>query len=128
MFSRLVIRRMLSAVHKPQVECLFHDDTNTCCYIASCSQTGHAVVIDSVSDYDPINHRTSTTHADKLISKIKAKNLTLDYIIESHVHADHLTGAQLLKKAFPTAKSAIEFNVVKVQKRFLRHLTLRMCL
>ncbi|OMJ82897.1 hypothetical protein SteCoe_16294 [Stentor coeruleus] len=125
MFTRLAIRRMLSAIQKPQVECVFHDDTNTCCYIASCNQTGHAIVIDSVFDYDPINHRTSTTHADKLIDKIKAKNMTLDYILESHVHADHLTGAQLLKKAFPNAKSAIGFNVVKVQETFSKALNLK---
>lgn len=125
MFSRMFLRRMFSAAHKPKVECVFHEDTNTCCYIVSCSQTGQAAVIDSVLDYDPVNHRSSTTHVDKVISKIKSHHWNLSHIIETHVHADHLTGAQALKKAFPNAKSAIGANVVKVQETFAKALNLK---
>lgn len=125
MLSRNFFRRLFSSTHKPKVECVFHEDTNTCCYIVSSNHTGHAMVIDSVLDYDSVNHRSSTHHVDKVISKIKSHHWKLSYILETHVHADHLTGAQVLKKAFPEAKSAIGANVVKVQETFAKALNLK---
>ena len=125
MIGRLLIRSLSSAVKVPKVECIFHDETSTCCYLVSCKETGQAAVIDSVYDYDSINHKSSTTHADKVVSKIKSDNLSLAYILETHVHADHLTGAKVLKKAFPNAKCAIGENVVTVQQTFGKALNLK---
>ena len=107
------------------MECIFHDDTSTCCYIVSCPETGKAAVIDPVLDYDSVNHKTSTTHADKVISHLKSSNLSLEYSMETHVHADHLTGSQILKKAFPRVKSMIGANVVAVQDTFAKALNLK---
>jgi glyoxylase-like metal-dependent hydrolase (beta-lactamase superfamily II) len=108
----------MSHTHKPKVDCFFHEDTNTCCYLVSSPHSGDALLIDSVLDYDPVGHRTSTKHADQVISAIRSANLTLHYILETHVHADHLTGAQVFKSAFPKAKTGIGFNVAQVQQTF----------
>lgn len=124
MIGRLLSRFVGAVAHKPKVECVFDDATNTCTYLVSCTQTGASCVIDPVLDYDPVNHKTSTVHADKVIHKIKTENLSLTHIIETHVHADHLTGAQVLKKAFPHAKTMIGSHVVAVQKTFAQLLNL----
>ena len=123
MFLRPLFRKF-SIQTIPKVECLFHEDTSTCCYIISCPETGKAGVIDSVLDYDPVNHKTHTIHADKVISRLKFLNLELSYIFETHVHADHLTGAQVLKKAYPNALTGIGANVVSVQQTFAKILNL----
>lgn len=124
MIGRLLSRFVGAVVHKPKVECILDDATNTCTYLVSCPQTGASCVIDSVLDYDPVNHKTSTLHADKVIHRIQSENLKLTHILETHVHADHITGAQVLKKAYPQAKTMIGAQVVTVQKTFAKLLNL----
>lgn len=125
MFLRLLSRKLSSSNLRPKVECIFHEETCTCCYVVSCPSTGHAVVIDSVLDYDLLNHRTSTSHIDKVLSYLKSTNLSPLYSIETHVHADHLTAAQLLKKAYPGIKSMIGSHVTVVQNTFAKALNLK---
>lgn len=124
MLGRLITRCMGVTSHRTKVDCIFEEDTNTCTYLVSCPQTGAACVIDPVLDYDAINHKTSTLHADKLIHKIQSNHLTLTHILETHVHADHLTGAQIIKNAFPNAKTMIGSQVAVVQKTFSQLLNL----
>ena len=102
----------------PDVTCLFHKDTNTCTYIVKDSTTNHAMIIDPVLDFDSGSARTAQIHNDKVVEFIESKNLQVDYIVETHVHADHLTGANGLAKKFPSAKTAIGEHVVDVQALF----------
>jgi glyoxylase-like metal-dependent hydrolase (beta-lactamase superfamily II) len=125
MFGRLLTRYISTIKKSPKVDCLYHEDTGTCCYIVACPDTGKAAVIDPVLDYDSVNHKISKTHADKVISAINSYNYSLSYIIETHIHADHITGAQVLKKAFPDAKTIIGANVIAVQKTFGEMLNLK---
>lgn len=125
MFVRLLTRRMANSQIIPNVKCIFHEETSTCCYIVSCPETGKAAVIDSVLDYDSVNHKTSMVHADRVISTLRSENLSLIYNLETHIHADHITGAQVLKKAFPGVKSMIGENVISVQETFAKALNMK---
>lgn len=87
-------------------------------YIVSCPTTNSTLIIDSVLDYDSSSGRTSNTHNDAVINYCKEHNLDVNYILESHVHADHLTGAAYLKENYPHALTGIGANVTKVQQVF----------
>ena len=105
-------------MNQPEVTCLHHKETGTACYIAACPRTKICAIIDPVLDYDPVAHKVSTTHASQVIATVEEHQYQPAYIIETHVHADHLTGAQVLKKRFPEAKTVIGFNVIQVQRTF----------
>ena len=78
------------------VQDFFHEDTNTFSYVMSDPATGKCAVIDSVLDYDAASASTSTTHADRIIAYVREHELEVEWILETHVHADHLTAAQYL--------------------------------
>ncbi len=83
---------------QPKVKSYFDEATSTATHVVSDPKTGHAAIIDSVKDFDPKSGRTSTSSADEVIAYIEAEDLTLDWILETHVHADHLTAAPYLKQ------------------------------
>ena len=92
----------------------FHDkDTGTFTHVISDPQTQRCAVIDPVLDYDMIAGKTSTKSADQIIEYIKSNSLKLDWILESHIHADHLSSAQYLKNNLG-GKVAIGRNILKV--------------
>ena len=124
MFLRLLSRSHCVSSQIPKVECIFHEETCTCCYIVSCPSTGQAAVIDSVLDYDLINHKTSSSHIDRVLSHLASSHLSPVFSIETHVHADHITAAQHLKKAFPNIKSMIGSKITVVQSTFAKALGL----
>ena len=96
----------------------FYDPaTYTLTYLVFDPSTKDAIVIDPVLDYDPLGSNTSTTSVEKLASVIRAENLRLHYVLETHAHADHLTAAQWLKKRFE-AKVVIGENIKAVQEVF----------
>lgn len=77
----------------------FYDkETATFTYLLIDEATRNCAVIDSVLNYDIFSGRTSTTSADELIAIIKQENLTLVWILETHIHADHLTAASYLQE------------------------------
>lgn len=76
------------------------------------------MIIDPVMDFDPAAVRTTQIHNEAVASYCEMESLKVDYIIETHVHADHMTGADFLKKRFPGAKTAIGENVTQVQSLF----------
>ena len=76
----------------------FDKDTATFTYIVSDEATKKCAVIDSVLDYDMNAGKTSTTSADKVISYIKENELDVEWILETHAHADHLTASHYLKE------------------------------
>lgn len=103
---------------KPVAHCIFHENTNTCTYIVKDPTSNHAMIIDPVLDFEMASGQTTNTHNDAVVAYCTEKKLEVDWIVETHVHADHLTGAHFLKTKFPNAKTAIGENVVKVQSLF----------
>ena len=83
---------------KPTVKTFFDEATFTATHVISDPETRHAAIVDSVKDYDPKSGRTSTASADAVIAYVHAQDLTVDWILETHVHADHLTAAPYLKE------------------------------
>lgn len=93
------------------------NQTWTATYIAFDPESKDAVVIDPVLDIDTMPWRTSTDSLDKVCDFIKTHALTLHWILDTHVHADHLSGASELKSRL-NAPIAINANVIRVQKIF----------
>lgn len=101
-----------------QIKTWFDKDTYTLTYCVYDDVTKDAVLIDSVWDYDPASGSIRLNSVNEVTEFIKNQNLNLHYILETHAHADHLTGAQPLKRNFPTAKVAIGAGIIEVQKVF----------
>ncbi len=102
---------------KPIVKTFFDEPTFTASHVVSDPTTKKAAIVDSVLDFDPASGRTSTKSADDIIAYVKAKGLTVEWILETHVHADHLSAAPYLKKHFG-GKIGIGSNITTVQKTF----------
>jgi glyoxylase-like metal-dependent hydrolase (beta-lactamase superfamily II) len=101
----------------PEVSAFFDEATNTITYVVADPETSTCAVIDPVLDYDAAAGRTSTESVDEVIWFIRDNNLSLDLIFETHVHADHLTAAPVLKNEFQS-RTAIGENISTVQKVF----------
>ncbi|MFO1091121.1 MAG: MBL fold metallo-hydrolase [Hyphomicrobiales bacterium] len=102
---------------RPDVQGFFDEATNTVSYVASDPATGACAVIDSVLDYDAAAGRTSKTSADRIIAYVRAKKFVCEWLIETHVHADHLSAAPYVQKALG-GKLAIGSNIKTVQETF----------
>jgi len=101
-----------------KVDHFFDPDTFTLTYVVQDPDTRDAVIIDPVLDYDQLASATSTESVDTVIEFANANNLKVHYILETHAHADHLSGSQALKTAFPDARLAIGKNITIVQELF----------
>ena len=77
----------------PVVKGFFHEPTFTASYVVHDPATNRAAIIDSVLDFDQASGRTSTEFVDQLIDYVRAFGLQVDYILETHAHADHLSAA-----------------------------------
>lgn len=108
----------------PEVKAFFDEATFTVSYVVSDPATAKAAIIDPVLDYDAASGRTSTASADQLIAYINDGGLSVDWILETHVHADHLSGAPYLKEKLG-GKTAIGSSVTAVQKTFKSIFNLR---
>ena len=102
---------------KPDVNAFFDEATFTITYVIADPATKRAAVIDPVLDFDPASGRTSTKSADEVIAFIHSENLGIDWILETHVHADHLSGAPYIREQLG-GKTAIGSNVTAVQNTF----------
>lgn len=102
---------------KITTQAFFDPETGTVTYIVSDNQTGHAAIIDPVLDYDFKSGRTGTTSADRVRAYLADKQLHVDWILETHAHADHLSGAHYLK-AHVGGRIAIGENIRAVQSTF----------
>lgn len=80
------------------IEHFFDKDTATFTYVVSDDATSACAIIDSVLDYDMNAAKTSTLSADKVIGYVKEKGLNVEWILETHAHADHLTASHYLKE------------------------------
>ncbi len=98
-------------------QAFFDPSTWTVTYVVSNNADRHAAIIDPVLDYDFKSGSTSTVSADLVVSYLKAQNLTVDWILETHAHADHLSGAYYLKERVG-GRIAIGENIRTVQSTF----------
>lgn len=101
-----------------EIKTFYDTRTNTFTYVVFDPTSKDAVVIDPVLDYEPAASKVWTESVDKVIDYIKSNNFKLRYIMETHAHADHLSGAQMLKQQFPEAKTAIGKDITVIQSYF----------
>ncbi len=101
----------------PDVAAFFDDATNTVSYVVRDPHGAACAVIDSVLDFDQASGRTDTTSADAIVAYIKDKNLTVEWILETHVHADHLSAAPYLQERLG-GKIGIGDQITVVQDTF----------
>lgn len=102
------------------VQHFYDPGTNTLTYAVWDPSSGDAVVIDPLLDYNHHSGEYHTASADKLAEWAKGQKLKVHYILETHAHADHLTGAQVLKKHFPQARVGIGERIKEVRRTFCK--------
>lgn len=103
----------------PIVRAFFDEPTFTASYVVHDPMTGAAAIIDSVLDFDNASGRTTRGSADAIIAYVEAKGLTVDWLLETHAHADHLSAAPYLQERLG-GKLAIGREIVRVQETFGR--------
>lgn len=101
----------------PQVKAFFDEETNTVTYVVTDGTSSSCAIIDPVLDYDMAAGRTSTASADRVIEFIRANNLEVDWILETHAHADHLSAAAYLKSKMGGKTGTGRF-ITRVQATF----------
>ena len=101
----------------PDVQAFFDDATNTISYIVKDPTSNACAIIDSVMDIDYAAGRITFDHADELIRQIEARGLKLEWIIETHVHADHLSAAPYIQQRLG-GKIGVGHKITVVQEVF----------
>ncbi|SVB85788.1 uncharacterized protein METZ01_LOCUS238642 [marine metagenome] len=100
-----------------RIKPFFHTSSNTYSYVVVEGRGDHCVIIDSVLDYDPKSGRTSTKTAGKIIEHVRRHGLIVNWILETHPHADHVTAAPHLKQELG-GKIGIGIGICQVQEKF----------
>ncbi|KAK3324712.1 beta-lactamase-like protein [Cercophora scortea] len=110
---------------QPTVHSIFEPQTCTWQYIVADPSTKSALIIDSVLDFDPAKNQITTTTADALLALVKEKGYTVERILETHAHADHLTAAKYLQRQLQLSQGdeakpqvCIGKRISEVQARF----------
>lgn len=101
----------------PNIKSFYHSPTYTWTHVVSCPNSGKTIVIDPVLDYQANNARTSTTFIDSILHYMQENNLELQWVLETHAHADHLSSSAYLQKQV-ACKVAIGNEIISVQKKF----------
>jgi len=102
---------------RPEVTAQFDSATNTVSYIVADPATRRCAVIDSVLDFEYASGRTSTESADNLVAAVERAGLEVEWVLESHVHADHLSAAPYVQERLG-GKVGISAHIVTVQDTF----------
>ena len=102
---------------KPQIRAFFDEPTNTVSYLVWDRDSRHGVVIDPVLDFDPASGIVDDDSVGELLLAAGKEGVTVDWVLETHIHADHLSGAPLIK-ARTGARIAIGEHVREVQNIF----------
>lgn len=95
----------------------FDPTTYTYSYVVADPATRHCAIVDSVLDYDPASGRTSCDSADRIIAYVRSRGLQVQWLLETHVHADHLSAAPYLKRELG-GQLGIGENITVVQNTF----------
>ena len=101
----------------PVVQAFFDEPTFTASYVVYDPHTRRAAIVDSVLDFDQPSGRTSTASADEIIAFVQEKGLTVDWLLETHAHADHLSAAPYLQEKLG-GRLAIGAEILTVQQTF----------
>ena len=99
------------------IQAFFHEPTFTASYVVADPSTRRCAIIDPVLDYDPNIARTSTEFADRIIAFVRANGYSLQWILETHAHADHISAAIYLREQLG-GKIAIGEHITQVQTVF----------
>jgi glyoxylase-like metal-dependent hydrolase (beta-lactamase superfamily II) len=103
----------------PVVKAFFDEPTNTISYVVSDPEGTSCAVMDSVLDFDPKSGRTSTGSADEIIAYITENKLTVEWLLETHAHADHLSAAPYIQDKLG-GRTAIGSHITDVQDVFAK--------
>ncbi len=101
-----------------EIQNFFDERTSTLTYVVYDPQSRDAVVIDPVMDYDPASGTVWHQSVTRVVEFLNERHLKVHYVLETHAHADHLSGSQLLKEACPNVKVAIGRRITDVQSTF----------
>lgn len=104
---------------KPDVTAFFDEATFTVSYVVKDPQSSSCAIIDSVLDYDPKSGRTDTRSADQVIAHVRENGLKVDWLLETHAHADHLSAAPYIQKQLG-GTTAIGSHITEVQDVFAK--------
>lgn len=99
---------------KPEVTAFFDQTTSTVTYVVADPETRHAAIIDGVADYDPASGTLSHQSADKVVTFVKSEGLVVDWVLDTHAHADHLTSMPWLQQKLG-GKSGIGEHIADIQ-------------
>ncbi len=102
---------------KPIIDAFFDEATFTVTYLVTDPQTKRAAIVDPVLDYDPKSGKASTRSAERVLAKAAERQASIDWILETHAHADHLTAAPFLKSR-TGARTVIGEHIRDVQRIF----------
>jgi glyoxylase-like metal-dependent hydrolase (beta-lactamase superfamily II) len=108
---------MVTTAFKPDVHGIFDPGTWTVTYVVHQGRGTACAIVDSVLDYDPKSGRTRHTSADKVIDYVRTNDLKVEWILETHAHADHLSAAPYLKAQLG-GKTGVGDHITAVQKVF----------
>ena len=115
--ARDIIAAALGGAPRPLVEAFFDEPTFTASYVVHDPATKRAAIVDSVLDFDAAAGRTSHGSAQKIVDYVTANGLTVDWLIETHAHADHLSAAPWLQQQLG-GRLVIGRDIVTVQNVF----------
>lgn len=102
---------------QPHIESFFDAVTGTVSYVLADPSTGKVAVIDSVLDFDAKSGNLTSASSDRIIEYVRSQNWQVEWILETHAHADHISGAQHIRHHLG-GKIAIGANIRQVQKIF----------
>jgi glyoxylase-like metal-dependent hydrolase (beta-lactamase superfamily II) len=102
---------------KPQVTSFFHEQSNTICHLVHAPGSKDCAIIDAALDFDQAAGRTDTALADRIVAHVREHDLTVEWILETHAHADHLSAAPYLKQQLG-GKIGIGEHITDVQQLF----------
>ncbi len=102
---------------KPDVTAFFDEATNTVTFVVKDPESNACAIVDSVLDFDYASGRTDTASADKVIAHARKEGLSVEWVLETHVHADHLSAAPYIQERVG-GKIGIGANITVVQDTF----------
>ena len=102
---------------QPKVKAFFDEPTFTYSYVIQDPASNHCAIIDSVLDFDYAAGKTDTRSADAILAYVKAESLTVDWVLETHVHADHLSAAPYIQDRLG-GKIGVGAGIIEIQDTF----------